>query len=194
MELLTIFALAVALAMDAFAVAIGVGISLKKASFRQTFRLSWHFGLFQALMPVIGWSAGLTVRTYMESYGHWIAFGLLLLVGGNMIGEALRQEQEDSEKKVKDATKGATLVVLSLATSIDALAVGFSLSLLQVSIVTPALIIGLVAGMFTLIGLYLGEKLAAHPRVSSSAEILGGLVLWGIGCKILYENDVFSFL
>ena len=130
MQFVNILAIAVALAMDAFAVAVATGVSLKHVSFRQTFRLSWHFGLFQAIMPVIGWSAGLTIRSFIEQYDHWVAFGLLAFVGGHMIKEAFQPETEKIQKK--DPTKGWSLVMLSVATSIDALAVGFSMSMLNI--------------------------------------------------------------
>ena len=185
-----IFALAVGLAMDAFAVAVATGVTLKTVSFRQTFRLSWHFGLFQALMPVIGWCAGLSVRFYIESYDHWIAFGLLAFVGVHMIKEAF--DHDKSEKRKKDHTKGITLVILSIATSIDALAVGFSLSLLGVSIWTPAIIIGIVAGIFTIIGLQIGEKIASAEQLGRYAETIGGGILIAIGLNILHEHGALS--
>jgi manganese efflux pump family protein len=192
MDLLTIFGIAVALAMDAFAVAIATGVTLKQVSLRQTFRLSWHFGLFQAMMPVLGWGLGSSVRSYMEAYAHWIAFALLALVGSNMLKEAILTDEDENAKPLKDSTKGLTLVMLSVATSIDAMAVGLSMSMLQVSIVTPALIIGIVAGLFTIFGLHLGKRVARLTWLSTWAEIVGGLVLWLIGLNILRENGVFS--
>lgn len=193
MDMLPILGVAVALAMDAFAVALATGVHLRNVSLRQTFRLSWHFGLFQALMPVAGWYFGSSIQHHVEAYAHWIAFVLLFLVGGNMIREAfMLEEQEDSAQK--DATRGLTLVILSIATSIDALAVGLSMSLLKVSIVTPAVIIGVVAGLFTILGLHLGARAARLKRLSPIAETLGGVVLWLIGINILYDSDVFSAL
>jgi len=195
MNLLTILGIAVALAMDAFAVAIATGVSLQQVSARQTFRLSWHFGLFQALMPIIGWGLGTSVQGYMEAYAHWIAFLLLALVGSNMLKEAvMADEDEDKAKPRKDSTKGMTLVMLSIATSIDALAVGLSMSMLRVSIITPAIIIGIVAGLFTIAGLHLGQRVARLTWLSIWAEIVGGLVLWLIGLNILRERGVFSTL
>jgi putative Mn2+ efflux pump MntP len=191
LKFINIFAIAVALAMDAFAVSIVTGVNLKNVSYRQTFRLSWHFGLFQAMMPVIGWFAGLSVRVHIERYDHWIAFGLLAFVGIHMIKEAF--DPDKSEKRKKDHTKGLTLVILSIATSIDALAVGFSLSLLGVSIWTPAIIIGIVAGIFTIIGLQIGEKIGAARQLSRYAETIGGSVLIVIGLNILHEHGAFSF-
>lgn len=191
-EFINIFAIAVALAMDAFAVSIATGVHLKNVSFRQMFRLSWHFGLFQALMPILGWSAGLSIRRYIERYDHWIAFGLLAYVGGSMIKEAFAKDK--AKKQRKDHTKGLTLVILSVATSIDALAVGFSLSLLGVSIWTPALIIGVIAGLFTIAGLQIGERIGSAKRMGQAFETIGGGVLIAIGLKILYEHGaLFSF-
>jgi len=189
-EFIRILAIAVALAMDAFAVSIATGVNLKNVNSRQMFRLSWHFGLFQALMPIIGWSAGLSIRSYIEHYDHWIAFGLLAFVGVHMIKEAFQDGKD--EKPIKDYTKGMTLVMLSVATSIDALAVGFSLSLLKISIWMPALIIGIVAGTFTLIGMRIGERIGAANRLSLYAETIGGVVLIGIGLNILYEHGALS--
>jgi len=193
MTLLSTFIIAVALAMDAFAVSIGVGITLKKISARQTFRLSWHFGLFQAFMPVIGWILGATVRQAVESYDHWVAFILLALVGGNMVRSALQPEDKD-ESSPKDPTKGMTMVMLSIATSIDALAIGFSLSILKISIFFPVIVIGIVAGAFTIVGLHLGKRIGSYPKLNTSMEIMGGMVLWCIGLHILYEHGVFQFL
>jgi len=193
MHTLTILGIAVALAMDAFAVAIATGVSLKQVSVRQTFRLSWHFGLFQALMPIIGWWLGTSIQTYVEAYAHWVAFVLLALVGGNMLREALLTDEEEGDSRAKkDSTKGMTLVILSVATSIDALAVGLSMSMLRVSIAYPAIIIGIVAGLFTIAGLHLGKRVAKLTWLSTWAEILGGLVLWLIGLNILKENGVFG--
>jgi manganese efflux pump family protein len=192
MDFIKIFAIATALAMDAFAVSISTGVCLKNVNSRQLFRLSWHFGLFQALMPIIGWSAGLSIRRHIEHYGHWIAFGLLSLVGIHMIKEAFKNGK--CERPAKDYTKGMTLVMLSVATSIDALAVGFSLSVLKISIWMPALIIGIVAGTFTLIGMRIGERISAAEQWSTYAETIGGIVLIAIGLNILYEHGVFSAL
>ena len=187
MTILNIVAIAVALAMDAFAVAIASGVRLKRVSFRQFFRLAWHFGLFQAMMPIIGWAAGLTIRDAIERFGQWVACGLLVYVGVNMIREAFKLE--DDARRHKDPTRGLTLVMLSVATSIDALAVGLTISMLKVSIWTPALVIGLVAGLFTVLGLYLGKSVGSAERLSPVAEVLGGLVLLGIAVKILIEHQ-----
>lgn len=195
MQLLTILGIAVALAMDAFAVAVATGVNLKDISYRQTFRLSWHFGLFQALMPIIGWWLGASIQSYVENYAHWLAFILLALVGTNMLREAVTSETgEAQDRSSKDSTKGITLVILSIATSIDALAVGLSMSMLNVSIIYPAIIIGLVAGGFTIVGLHLGKRAARLYWLSMWAEIVGGVVLLLIGLNILRESGVFKVL
>ena len=190
MQFVNISAIAVALAMDAFAVSIATGVRLKDVSFRQTFRLSWHFGLFQAMMPVIGWRAGLSIRVYIERYDHWVAFALLVLVGINMIREAFQHDKGEEQKR--DPTKGVTLVILSVATSIDALAVGLSLSILNISIWVPALVIGIVAAIATGVGLHIGKKVGTASHVGQYAELVGGTVLLLIGIRILYEHGVFA--
>jgi len=189
-QLFNIVAIAVALAMDAFAVSIATGVCLKEVNRRQVFRLSWHFGLFQALMPIIGWSAGAAVHAYMAAFGHWIAFALLTLIGINMIREAFKPE--DCDVAVKDPTRGWSLVILSLATSMDALAVGFSVSMLDISIWLPAFIIGVVACLFTIVGLQIGKRIGALTPLSFYAEMLGGIVLLGIGANVLYQHGVFT--
>ena len=190
MEPVQIIAIAVALAMDAFAVAITAGVILKEISLRQNFRLAWHFGLFQALMPIVGWGAGQYIHHWVHAIAHWIAFGLLLFVAQGMIRSAFSCQPAETE--LKDPTRGATMVMLSVATSLDALAVGLSLSLLEVSIWLPALVIGLVAGGFTTMGMQLGKKLSRVPRLSCYAELIGGVVLLLIGVNILREHGVFG--
>lgn len=186
MEIWTLTGIAVALAMDAFAVALGVGVSVSPLTHRHYFRLGFHFGLFQALMPIVGWLLGRTVQTYIVDYDHWIAFSLLALIGGHMIYEALHPERE--ERQEGDPTRGLRLVLLSVATSIDALAVGLSLAMLGIDVWFPALIIGLVACVFTLIGLRIGRRIGDTwgPRV----EIVGGIILILIGVKIVLEHTL----
>jgi len=188
MDILTLLGIAVALAMDAFAVALGAGLTLPKLTGRHLFRFGFHFGLFQAMMPVIGWLAGVTVRSYIEDFDHWLAFVLLTLVGGKMLWEALHGE--DDKPREGDPTRGLSLVMLSIATSIDALAVGLSLAILGVDIWTPALIIGLVAGALTVCGMLLGRRLG--QAWGKGVELCGGLVLIAIGIKILLEHTLLS--
>lgn len=183
MSLLTIFLLAVGLGVDAFSVAIGIGASNNKKSWAPVLRLSLAFGLFQFVMPLIGWLAGSTVVDRIQSFDHWIAFALLVLVGGKMIWEGF--EKESDEQKT-DQTRGWPLFLLSIATSIDALAVGFSFSLLKTALLFPAAIIGVVCFMMTAVGMIFGKGLA---RIfGKKVEIMGGLVLIAIGMKILIEH------
>ncbi|PLY01247.1 MAG: hypothetical protein C0624_10800 [Desulfuromonas sp.] len=185
MDIITLLGLAFALAMDAFAVALTAGALLYPASARQQFRLGFHFGLFQALMPIVGWLAGMTIADIIRDYDHWIAFGLLAYVGGKMIHEAFA---DDEQRSPKDPTRGMTLVALSVATSIDALAVGLTLAMLSVEVWLPALVIGLVASGMTLIGMRLGGHIGA--LWGRRVEVLGGLVLITIGVKILLEHTL----
>ncbi|KPJ98498.1 MAG: hypothetical protein AMJ60_08040 [Desulfobacterales bacterium SG8_35] len=189
MELFTILLIALALAVDAFAVALASGVSLCQVNGRQTFRLAFHFGLFQAMMNIIGWAAGLTVRTVLENIDHWLAFTLLALVAAKMIKDSIAGREEEAKKI--DPTRGYTLVMLSVATSIDSLAVGLSFSFLNISIWLPAAIIGIVATLMTIVGLRLGCLLGAASRIGARAEIAGGLVLLGIGINILHQHGVF---
>ena len=172
--------------MDAFAVAIATGIVLGTVSGRQTFRLAFHFGLFQFLMPVVGYLAGMTVERYITGYDHWLAFALLGYIGGKMVHEGIRREEEEGNGG-KDPTRGMSLVVLSVATSIDALAVGISLGVLHnEGIVYPGVVIGIVACTFTAVGLHLGKRLGAV--FGKRMEVVGGLVLVAIGVRILFDH------
>ena len=179
MSALEILAVSIALGMDAFAVAAAVGLILPRVTGRHVFRLAWHFGLFQFLMPVVGWLAGTTVSSYIKAYDHWVAFGLLGLIGGKMMWDAISKKEK---KWVSDPTRGLMLVILSVATSIDALAVGLSIAFLQVSVWTPAVIIGVVAAILTVIGIQFGSRLAARWR--RLAELAGGVILLLIGLRI----------
>lgn len=183
MDFPSVIVIALGLAMDAFAVSVGTGIVLGRITFRQAFRMSFHFGLFQFLMSVIGWLAGQTVRAYIASFDHWVAFGLLTFVGGKMIWEGLRCGEK---KKRGDPTRDVTLIVLSLATSIDALAVGMSLAMIKVPILYPAVIIGIVAAALSALGINFGRRVGR--RFSHGVEILGGFILIAIGVKILIEH------
>jgi putative Mn2+ efflux pump MntP len=185
-DTLTLLGIAVGLAMDAFAVAIATGIALGIVSGRQTFRLAFHFGLFQFLMPVIGYLAGMSVEGYIKGYDRWVAFVLLGYIGGKMVYEGIRGGMAEGNDG-KDPTRGMSLVVLSVATSIDALAVGISLGVLHnEGIVYPGIVIGIVACTFTAAGLHLGKRLGA--AFGKRMEVVGGLVLVAIGVKILFDH------
>lgn len=166
--------------MDAFAVALAVSSGLCFVTLRHIFRLTWHFGLFQSLMTLFGWVGGEGVSGTLGGLNNWIAFGLLVFLGLKMI-----KESWDTDKRLEeyDPTKGWSLVGLSVATSLDALAVGISFSLIGMSILWPALLIGIIAFLMTLIGMKIGHLVGAG--LGEWAERAGGIVLIAIGAKIL---------
>ncbi len=186
MDFITIVAIAVALAMDAFAVSIASGAAYKQLQVKYTLRIAIFFGGFQAFMPLIGALAGLSFREYITDYDHWVAFVILAAVGGKMIYESF---------KIKEAGKNYSpsnilvLLALSVATSIDALAVGITLSLVAASIVTAVIVIGLVTFLLSYIGVMLGKKFG--HIFENKIEVVGGLVLIALGVKILLEHTVF---
>lgn len=184
MDWISLIAVACALAMDAFAVAIVSGLALNPLTGRHVFRLAFHFGLFQALMPVIGWAAGTAVYSYIAAADHWVAFCLLAFVGLKMIWGALHENPE--KRALNDPTSGWTLIVLSIATSIDALAVGLSLAMIGSEIIVPAIVIGLVAAVFTITGMLLGRRIGS--LWGRRVEALGGFILVAIGTKIVIEH------
>lgn len=185
MDTLTLLLLALALAMDAFAVAVATGVRLGKLSFPPVFRMAGAFGFFQFLMPVIGWFLGLTVRDLISTWDHWVGFGLLAFVGIGMLREAL--SKDDSEEKHEgDSTRGMALFMLAIATSIDALAVGISLAMTQVNVAATALVIGTITFVISLLGVRLGKRVG--QGIQQRAGLVGGLILIGIGVKILVEH------
>jgi len=183
--------IAVALAMDAFAVSISISALLKDVQPRQTFRLSFHFGLFQALMPVLGWYTGNLVGQWFLAYDHWIAFFILWAIGGKIVYQSLfaiekQEEGINKEQKKNDPTRGLSLIMLSIATSIDAYAVGLSFAFIGVSIWFPSFWIGITAGFLTLVGMQLGSYVG--KKFGKSMEILGAILLFIIGIKILFDH------
>jgi manganese efflux pump family protein len=187
MNIIVVLGIALALAMDAFAVAIGVSLSMRGCTSKQTIRLSLYFGVFQFAMPILGWAAGRTVVGAIQAVDHWVAAGLLVFIGGKMMAEALKKEEHgDEAASCPDQTRGRRVLVLSLATSLDALAVGLGLAALRVPVVYPALVIGVVAFIVTAIGTKLGPILGRWA--GKWAEIAGGLVLVGIAAKILVDH------
>ncbi len=183
MDLPTILGTALALAMDAFAVATAVAAGLPGWTARHTFRLAWHFGLFQAMMPIMGWFGGSALLPLMAAVDHWIAFALLAFLGLRMIWQARHPEDRGQDF---DPTRGWSLVILSVATSIDAFAVGVSLGLIGVSIWVPSLIIGLVTLGVSYVGTRIGRRAGHH--LGQWAERVGGIVLIGIGIRILLQH------
>jgi len=185
MNTIDVIFIAIGLAMDAFTVAMAVSLHLAGQggiSLRQYFRLGFHFGLFQALLPLLGWLAGNTVAHYLETIAHWVAMVLLSYIGIKLIRDGGRCDGVTRP----DPTRGLSLVILSLAVSIDALATGFSLSLLGEDIYLPVVIIGMVASAFTVAGMLIGGKIGMVWR--GCLAWLGGLILIGIGLKILLAH------
>ena len=183
MNFIDAFLIAISMAMDAFAVCLGAGSQPQTSGPRPAFRLAFHFGLFQFIMPVLGWLAGTTVTPYISSFDHWIAFCLLVFVGGRMIWGGFHPEKGS---KINDPSRGWTMVLLSIAVSIDALAVGLSLGLIGVLVWYPAIVIGVVTGLLSLLGLRIGNSLG--EKFGKTMEIIGGLVLVGIGVRILVAH------
>ncbi len=172
--------------MDAFVVSIVSGGAYKQLHIRHALRLAIFFGGFQAFMPIIGYLAGLSVREYIQNYDHWIAFGILSAVGGKMIYESLKIE---SVEKNMDPSNIFVLLALSVATSIDALAIGITLSLITNSIIIAVIIIGLVTFVLSYLGIIIGKKFGHF--FENKIEALGGIILIGLGLKILYGHLFF---
>jgi putative Mn2+ efflux pump MntP len=177
-----LIAIAFSLSLDAFAVATIAGITLGEPSPRQRFRLSFHFGAFQALMLAGGWCLGSIVVRLLHGLDTWVAFAMLALVGGNIVRNALRGEE--GKRSIVDPTRGWKLIFLSVGTSLDALAVGISLAMVNSTILRSALVVGLVSFGMTLLGMGIGQRIGAIW--GRRAELCGGLVLIGIGLKILW--------
>lgn len=175
--------IAVGVSADAFAVALTQGVAMRRAfDWRRALLIAGLFGAFQALMPLIGWALGASVMASIQDFDHWIAFGLLALIGGKMLWEAFRGGEHD-----EPAVPGLrALLVLSVATSVDALAVGVSLSVMPLSIWVAIVVIGATTLIVSLLATWLGHRVG--DRLGKPAEIVGGLVLIGIGTKILLEH------
>ncbi len=183
MNLITIFLTSIGLAMDAFAVSIGGGISLKKVTSKDAIVIATFFGGFQFIMPLLGWLSGLFFRDFILSFDHWIAFGLLTLIGGKMLYESFQDEEEDEGTDFRNLY---VLSTLAIATSIDALAVGLTFSVIQTPIVQASIIIGIITFLICLFGVFIGNKIG--HLFEKQAEIIGGIILIGIGVKILIEH------
>jgi len=198
---ITVFLIALGLAMDAFAVAVSCGFMIKQLHLRYAMRVAVFFGLFQAVMPLLGWLSGCTIRDYIQAFDHWVAFGLLAFIGGKMIYESFMIKEIDTcktcpyaadgtcpefQERIKQQFSVRTLFILAVATSIDALAVGVSISILGEPIVMPSIVIGIVAFVMSLAGVIIGNKVG--HLFESKIEIIGGLVLIGIGIKILIQD------
>jgi putative Mn2+ efflux pump MntP len=186
MSLAELFLIGVSLSMDAFAVSVAKGLKMPRINYRHGFIIALFFGGFQALMPFLGWLLGSSFSQYIERFDHWIAFGLLALIGGKMIYETLRGGEEE-EEETGDRLDIKELTLMSVATSIDALAVGISFAILpDTNIGLSVLLIGCTTFAISLIGVIVGNRFGA--KYQSKAELLGGIVLVLIGLKILLEH------
>ena len=182
MNLISLFIIAVGLSMDAFAVAICKGLAMQKITLKKALLVGLWFGGFQALMPALGYLLGSQFSTYITSIDHWIAFILLSIIGGNMIKEALSKEEECAN----DSLAFKEMIILALATSIDALAVGVTFAFLNVQIVPAVLFIGVITFTLSAIGVKIGNIFGC--RYKSKAEFAGGIILIIMGIKILLEH------
>jgi manganese efflux pump family protein len=186
MDILTVIILAIGLSMDSFAVSIGCGLAEQKISFRHAAKISFSLAFFQGLLPVAGWFMGTEIKGYVEAFDHWIAFFLLLFLGGKMIIESFQKSESNG---ISDIYSWKHIVTLSIATSIDALVVGFSYALASSrNIFGGALIIGAVTFFFAMLGIRIGKDVGSSlgPKV----ELIGGIILVGIGLKILVQHTL----
>lgn len=185
MEMISSLLIAVGLAMDAFAVSVTSGATATHDRLKTALTAALFFGTFQAFMPVIGWFGGLEFSDFVTGYDHWIAFGLLTLIGVKMIYESMTTEPGERTANLLDLR---VLTLLALATSIDALAVGVTFAFLSVSIFVPVIVIGVVTFVLSFLGVYIGNRFVGF--FENRIEIVGGLILIGIGLKILLEDLV----
>jgi len=185
MEIATVFFLAVGLSFDSFAVSVCSGLSLPHIRFFQAVKIAVFMAIFQAFMPLIGWLIGNSMKSLIEPVDHWIAFGMLSLIGGKMIIESFIGSEA---REIKNPLHIRVILLLSLATSIDALAVGFSFAVLLDKILIAVLIIGVVTFIASMLGILLGKK--TGPKINRYAEIIGGLILILIGLKIMIEHFI----
>ena len=183
MELAASLFIATSLAMDAFAVSLGIGTTRRAEDLRSRFRLSFHFGLFQSLMTILGWMMGSSVARYIAAFDHWVAFGLLAYVGGNMLRSGMSSK---SEENTPNPSRGKTLILLCIATSLDAMAVGLGMAIIRAPIVQPAILIGVVTLGLSAFGLGIGGRLG--EKFGKRMEIVGGLILIAIGLNILVTH------
>lgn len=182
MGIATILFIALGLSLDCFAVSITSGIAIKNLKINHALKIALFFGLFQAVMPVIGWLAGLGLKGFVSRFDHWVAFCLLSIVGLKIIYEARGIDSE----KVTNPLNIYVLLMLSVATSIDALAIGLTFAFLKISIASPVIIIGTITFLLSFLGIFIGNKIGHF--FEEKIEIIAGFILIGIGIKILLEH------
>lgn len=186
MDIWTLLLMSIGLAMDAFAVSVSSGIVLCHTCWRQTVRISGSFGLFQGLMPLVGYTIARTFADKIGAVDHWVAFGLLAFIGGKMLWEAFTEDEDEGDGKDAEKIDLGEYLILAIATSIDALAVGISFAALSVDIVPAVSLIGITTFIFSVAGVAIGHTFGA--RYEKPATIVGGVVLILIGLKILLEH------
>lgn len=182
MGIVEIILISIGLAMDAFAVSICKGLSMKKMNWKNAMIIAFYFGVFQAIMPAIGYFLGTTFESFVTAVDHWIAFILLSFIGGNMIKESFNSEDEDKNDRVDFKT----MIVLAIATSIDALAVGITFAFFDVNVIVAVSIIGVITFFISLLGVKVGNKFG--DKYQNKAELMGGILLVLLGIKILVEH------
>jgi putative Mn2+ efflux pump MntP len=187
-DIFSLLLIALSLSADCFAVVLGSCLSMTRVRYIQMLRTALAFGLAQTIMPLIGWLVGSRIIAYVSGYDHWVAFGLLAVIGGRMLWEAWHEKEGPGEGA--DISRGWLLVTLALATSIDALAVGLSFAFVPTNIVLNILVIGVVAFLITILGFYIGRR--AGGLLGQRAKIVGGLILIGIGVRILLSHLLVS--
>lgn len=188
MNFVEVLLIGIGLAMDAFAVSIGKGLSMKKMNWKKAIIVGLYFGIFQGLMPIIGFFLGYSFESLVSQIDHWIAFFLLVAIGMNMIRETLKKDEENRN----DSVAFKIMIILAIATSIDALTIGITFAFLQVNILTSALIIGVTTFLISVLGVKIGNKFGS--KYESKSEVIGGLILILMGLKILLEHlNVFKF-
>ena len=182
MDFYALLIIAVALAMDATAVSIGVGAAMRTWQLRSISRLSFHFGIFQFFMPMLGWLVGSSVSSILQRFDHWIAFGLLSIVAGHMVYEAIHEDKVNTT----DSTSGIRMIVLSVATSIDAFAIGITFVALNIPILFPCIVIGLICMALSFVGGLIGYK--TKKLLGKAAQLFGALILFLVGLRIIITH------
>lgn len=182
MRLLEISLIGIGLAMDAFAVAVCKGLSMKKLDWKKAIIIALYFGIFQAIMPVVGYFLGSAFQSFVDSIDHWIAFILLVIIGGNMIKESFGGESENCNEDIDFKT----MVLLAIATSIDALAVGVTFAFLKINLLLAVTLIGIITFAISLLGVKIGNQFGS--KYENKAELMGGVILLLMGVKILLEH------
>ncbi|MCL5113881.1 MAG: manganese efflux pump MntP family protein [Patescibacteria group bacterium] len=180
---IAIILIAISLSIDSFAVSVSNGLTITHKKLLNALKVALFFGFFQAFMPVIGWILGSNLRNHAESFDHWIAFGLLASIGAKMIYESIKNKRKN---KIVSHIKIQTLVGLSIATSIDALAIGITFALVNISLIQAVIVIGLITFLLSFLGFFIGNRLG--NLFEEKIEIIGGLILIGIGLKILLSH------